>query len=648
MLSEEARGADFSTTASFFKSHVLPVLNKNCLSCHGAIKKKAKLDLRTPEAIFRGGKNGPAVVPGKPGESPLIPFVHPHGDPHMPPGKSQLSPEELSVLEAWILRLGGATDTTAWAKRRKSRASGGELPDWLPPPGVSPTSVIDLLVETRWREKNVQPSESCDDATFVRRSYLDLVGRIPAPEEAADFLADTSSRKRAGLVDRLIASKEHARHLREVFDVVLLGRPKNLASADRSSHGWHAYLERAFHENRPWNEVLTEIIDARSESEASRGSFWFLYERKNKHQEIAKKAAPALFGVQMDCAQCHDHPVAPEILQEHYWGLVAFFSRSSNIDTKRGPAVAESAIGGFSKYADLAGENHDAVLSFFTGACIDEKFPKEGEKEVDQPANYEIAPPKKGQKAERPALPKFSRRRKLIEVAIEKSDLPARALVNRVWALLLGRGLVHPIDKMDSTHPPSHPALLEWLTRDFAASGYDVRRLIRAIALSRPYALDVTPSESSNETNPTDDLFARALEKPLTAESLHRSLLVASGRFDPKRTERAPDGLVSLFPNVFHEEYNASLKQALFLSNNPLVDGLVGREKGNTVDDLLAIEDHRMRVETLFSRVFLRSPDEEELERSLAYLKARSDRAEDACEQLLWALLTSAEFRFNH
>lgn len=98
MLSEEARGADFSTTASFFKSHVLPVLNKNCLSCHGAIKKKAKLDLRTPEAIFRGGKNGPAVVPWKPGESPLFRFVQPDGDPHMPPGKSQLSPEELSVL----------------------------------------------------------------------------------------------------------------------------------------------------------------------------------------------------------------------------------------------------------------------------------------------------------------------------------------------------------------------------------------------------------------------------------------------------------------------------------------------------------------------------------------------------------------------
>ena len=149
------------------------------------------------------------------------------------------------------------------------------------------------------------------------------------------------------------------------------------------------------------------------------------------------------------------------------------------------------------------------------------------------------------------------------------SPLLARAMVNRVWALLFGRGLVHPVDLMDSKHPPSHPELLDWLARDFERSGYDVKRLIRTLCGTRAYQFDSRPAKSSKTKAASPDAFARALDKPLTAEQLFRSLLVATtGNVANKDEKELRRAFIKQFPDLFPAEYNASLQQAMFLSNS--------------------------------------------------------------------------------
>lgn len=446
-------------------------------------------------------------------------------------------------------------------------------------------------------------------------------------------------------MDRLLASPEYPQRMRDVFDVVFMGRkaaePRRRRSGGESGDyrkEWLAYLERSFAENRPWDLVVREVLLARPTSEADRGAVWFLYARRDQYQEIAEAVSPAVFGVQIQCAQCHNHPLSREILQGHYWGLVSFFNRGKNRMTKAGPRVAETATGGFGQFATLAGQSLPATLSFLEVEEVAETRPAPGAKEEDKP---ELYLPPGGE--EEPPVPRFSRREQFVQRVVKGNPRVARAAVNRFWALLMGRGLVHPVDQMDSRHTPSHPELLEWLAKDFERSGYDVRRLVRAIVLSRPYQLDSRPAGQAGP-----ELFASGLEKPLTAEVLYRSLLQAStGKADTENPELRAE-LVDLFPEVFPEEAISTLRQTMFLTNNPQVDRLLQPAEGNTAARLAAIADPAKRVREAFRIAYGRDPAADELKTSVAYLAARRDRPAQATAQLWWALLTGPEFRFNH
>jgi hypothetical protein len=642
-----------AATQGLWTSHLQPLLQKRCFRCHGGAKRKSELDLRTREAILKGGDRGPAVVAGNPEESLIFKVIQPGAELSMPPdGENALSEDEILLVRRWIEKSSIARESGS-AKEKNVATPRQDSPDReLPLSGLTPHLVIDLLVESGWKKRGVQPVSRCSDRTYVRRVYLDLAGRIPTSEEVRAFLDGTASEKRERLLERLLDGPDYPRRMREVFDVVLMGRGTPGTIDQRRSSKWYDYLEWAFRTGRPWNEIVRDLVLARPSRAEERGAVSFLREGRNKHQEIAERVSPALFGLQVQCAQCHDHPVAPEIEQRHYWGLVSFFSRSTNIDTKQGPGVAESAIGGFSKFADLEGENHDAVLAFFGGKVVPETRPADGEKEKDAGEKYIVAPPSKGERAERAPVPKFSRREELFKLAAD-TDLLARAFVNRMWALLMGRGLVHPVDKMDSAHPPSHPRLLAWLVRDFNESGYDIRRLIRAIVSSRAYQLDSRIPAGATGAQP--DAFARALDKPLSAETLYRSMLIASGKISVE-DGRAPDieldtpdayRFTTVFPDLFPQEKMSNLKQALFLTNSPVVDALLEPAEGNTSARLVAVKDEKELVERAFDVVFGRAPDEAELGESIAYLEARRDRRQDGVKQLLWAMMTSAEFRMN-
>jgi hypothetical protein len=647
------------SAADFWADHVEPILKEHCVECHSPTRSKSRLDLSTFQNALRGGDRGAGFVPGRPEESSLYLLLKPGADPHMPP-KKQLSDEQLALIRTGIEKLeakpAAAASSESASNSSTSLATGASVvrkPVWVPPADMAPSAVIDGFLERGWKARKVRPAARADDATWLRRIHLDLVGRIPTEEEVARFQRLPARKRRETTVDGLLAHPEHPRHLREMFDVLWMGRPTGNAEAQRRDHHWYEFLETSFRENRPWDAMVRDLIVARPAKPEQRGLVQFLYERQNNPQAMAEAVAPLVFGLQIGCAQCHDHMVAREIKQAHYWGMVAAFNRSKNVDSDAGFGLAESAIGGFVSFANLKKESQQARLVFFNGRTVDEPWPADGTKEVDAPEKYRVPPPKNKERPPAPAEPQFSRRQALAEAVTRDNPLLARAAVNRVWAMFLGRGLVHPVDLMDSQHAPSHPELLDWLAQDFEHNGYDLRRLIRNLVLSQAYQLDSRPAPGKA---PADEAFARAIEKPLSAEQLARSLILAAGPWkadakspaalvtvDPTSLQRA---LVRDFPNLFAPEYNATLQQALFLSNSPVLESMLQPRPGNLAERLAGLADDPTRVKTAFQAVLGRSPDRDELRASVAYLQEHPGQG--GRSQFLWALLSGAEFQVNH
>jgi hypothetical protein len=608
---------------ALWKGGVQEVFDRQCVKCHGPLKQKSGLQLDHLEAVLKGNEDGAVVTPGKPEESRLIAALAPDADPHMPP-KKQLAEGDIAKLKTWIAALAqpGAAATAPQALV-------------IPPPTTEPSAAIDYFLAAGWKTRGLTPAATCDDRTFVRRVFLDLAGRIPTPEEAQTFLNDASAGKRTALVERLLASDEYARTFREIWDVLLMGRRTGRREERRRENGWFDFLEAAFRQNRPWDEVVRTIITARPEKPDDRGAIWFLYERRNEYQQMAEAIAPVIYGTKVDCAQCHDHPLAHEIKQAHYWGLVAAFNRSKNVE-KGTPAVSESAVGGFVNFTNLKKESQPAVMAMLTGRTIAEDRPAPDVKQEDLPDGYidPVASVK---------VPKFSRRAALAEAATHNNPLLARAFVNHAWAILTGRGLVHPVDEVNSKHPPSHPELLEWLATDFAAHGYDMRRVIRAIVLSRGYQL---AASNTAQAAPPPDAFAAALERPLTAEAIARSARVAAGRTaDDAGLSRV---VAERFPEVLPRVVTPSIQQAMFLANSEELLSLFKPDSGTAAERLGVLPNFEARARAAFHAALIREPDADEVARGVEFLKARADHPAEAAGELLWALVTGPEFLTNH
>ena len=616
----------------FVSSQIHPVIIDNCTKCHGGVKQKGGLDLRTIKAALEGGETDTALIPGDPETSPLYQVVQVDSDPHMPP-KKQLPVEEIEALKTWITKL------------RITPPKELALPDPLKPI----TTVIDQLIRAKWQAEKIAPARRSSDATFLRRVYLDLIGRIPRIPEINSFLADQNPEKRNLLIDYLTTTEEHADHLAQVFNIVFLDRAHLRKRSHTNRKPWLDYLRWAFKTNRPWDQVGRDLVLARPKSAQEQGASWFIHDQRDDHSQIATRVSRTLLGKQVQCAQCHDHPVAPEIEQRHYWGLVAFFNRSLNVKTPEGPRVAERASGGYDKFANLEGKTDQSQLILYSNKIITETG---GKQSNDSAELYSVGPPKqwfrklkKGEKLNKDLpnlpVPKFSRRQAFAQsLTIDNPDF-ARAIVNRIWALMFGRGLVHPVDLMDSSHPPSHPELLAWLARDFSNHHYDLRRLIRQIAKSTSYQLDSRPAPSAGQP-PLDSFFARALDKPLSAETFTRSLRVALGHENPN-DETLRNHFAKILPELFADNFSPSVQQTMFLTNGPFFDKIIS--EGPLLSHLQNMKNPQALVHETFQSILSRAPEPIELERSLSFVDPND---KSSIQQFVWALLTSAEFRFTN
>jgi hypothetical protein len=492
------------------------------------------------------------------------------------------------------------------------------------------------------------------DAEFLRRIYLDLAGCIPTAAQARAFLQDPAADKRARLIDQLLASPAYARHMQQVFDALLMERrpAKNVPAAQ-----WQEYLYRSFASNKPYDLLVRELLSADGADPKSRPAARFLLDRDGEPHQITRDVSRLFLGMNLQCAQCHDHPLVDAYHQEHYYGVYAFFNRSYLL---RDPASKQMVL------AEKA-EGEVSFQSVFMPKVTKATGPRlpDGpllkEPKLVKGKEYLVAPAKNV----RP-VPAFSRRAQLASLLADGSNERfKRTAANRLWALVMGRGIVQPLDYDHAGNPPSHPELLHLLTNDLAARHFDVKGLLRELTLSRAYQRSSSLPAGSKQM-PEATAFAVAALRPLSPEQLAASLMQATGLTDaerqtlgPKATEPALFARLAknlpAFETIFggqpgepaDGQSEPTLAQALFLRNGAQLEGWLAPRPGTLTARLLAIKDAAAVADELYLSVLTRPPGNDEKKEVADYLAARTDRTA-ALRELAWALLTSAEFRFNH
>ncbi len=503
------------------------------------------------------------------------------------------------------------------------------------------------------------------DAEFLRRVTLDLAGRIPSAAETRAFLA---SPDRVKLIDGLLASPDHARRMQEAFTVMWLERRGGETIADRE---WAEWLRGAFAANLPWDRLVRELLAADGRDPASRPAVKFYLDagRSDLHR-LTTDVGRLFLGRNYLCAQCHDHPSIRDYMQADYMGLYVYVGQGkavTNPKTKQ-PLFVDLPAAGKTEFASVFKPGEKKA----TGPHL----PGGKEREVPTfPKGQEFAEPARDGM---PGVPKFRPRALLSEDLVSGENLQfARNSVNRFWFLLMGRGLVHPLDLDHRANPPSHPELLDTLAAEFAAGGFDVRRLLRSIVMSETYHRSglLPAGVAAREVRP--ESYRAAIARPLSAEQLARAALEATGNLEALLRAPSPEkgrfvvkdylsgksaeppatlpDALKLFEAIFGNpagepevDFQPSMSHALFLMNDRLILHWLEPRPGNLVDRLLGLEDPGAVADELYLSVLTRPPGAAEKAEVTAHLEKHRDQRGVALANLAWALLASAEFRLNH
>lgn len=512
-------------------------------------------------------------------------------------------------------------------------------------------TAINHYVSAHLAKNGVNPVAPADDATLLRRTMLDLAGRIPHALERDWFLSLPEADRRRMLVERLMQSPDFDFHHRNWLDESLLpNQPYN--------DEFRNYLLTAVQGRHSWDTIFRELMKAGVAEGPEKGAAQFLKSRVRELDDLTNDTAILFFGVNISCAKCHDHPLVTDWKQDHFYGMQAFFQRT--YQTRKVSALAERPFGEV-KFTTTSGEEKKAAFMFLTGDQVTDRTP-------EYPAEERKSLEERIRKLEQEdveaeiVVPEFRPRDELVEVALRdsKDRFFARNIVNRVWARLLGTGLVDPLDQMHSGNPPSHPELLAWLANDLVSHGYDLRRLIQGIVLSEAYARSSEWAQPSEQ--PAANLFAVAKTRPLTPRQLAASLHVsvrnpeqwpaidATDEWIKRRTdlENQANGWVREFEQP-GDNFQVAVDEALFFSNSQRIQNEMLRDSDDRLLGALRKgENQNQAIEVLWLTVLGRVPQVDEITSANNWLDRIPDKKNESRTQLLWALLAGPEFRFNH
>ncbi|BBO30827.1 hypothetical protein PLANPX_0439 [Lacipirellula parvula] len=552
---------------------------------------------------------------------------------------------------------------------------------------------IDALLRAGWQAHNLRPSRAASDGEWCRRVYLDLLGRTPTVAELDAYLARRSKTKRAELVNRLLGpdyADDFARNWTTVWTNVLIGRT---GGTDRQSitsrSGMKAYLSECFAENRPYNQMVRELItasgDARPEMPEFNGAVNFLVEKLDEGGvQAAAKSAQIFLGMSVQCTQCHNHPFN-EHRQNQFWELNAFFrqarvevERPDDDDPRRLATLSDADIAGEGKM--LARDNRREIfLEMKDGKLVDRDQAelysaplfyelRNGQLQVAYPAfvdgrslaeMFAEQGPEFGNSGR---LAQVNRRAELAKLMLAAPELE-RAAVNRLWAHFMGYGFTKPIDDMGSHNPPSHPELLEELANDFRAAGFDMKQLMRWIALSEAYGLSSEIGAGNKEDDPEQGRppqFSRFYVRQMGPEQLYESLLTAThadAGLKKGERERLKEQWLEQFNTASGNDegtettsFNGSIPQALTMMNGELVRRACSADSGGFLDKVAnnAELSDREKISYLYRAALGRLPGKDETKVCNELLAARYGNVVETLQDVWWAVLNSNEFILNH
>ena len=507
---------------------------------------------------------------------------------------------------------------------------------------------IDEQIRTGWADNEVTPSDVADDAEWLRRVYLDLVGHIPDVETVQAFLADKDESKRSKMVDQLLDDPHYVRNFTAVWTNVLLGR----VTPDRTSRpGMEKFLRESFARNRPWNEMVYDMLTAEGHFEEN-GAVNFLLGQlqgnANSEEytvEATARATRILLGMQVQCTQCHNHPFN-DWKQAQFWEFDSFFKQIVRNDVDRYDPQSGQMV---DDYSELAWRDFSGPVYYETRAA---------EMKMSLPSYF-------GQ--EIGFGPEVNRREEFAKLICrdDPNQQLAQAMVNRMWGHFFGYGFTKPVDDMGPHNPASHPELLARLTEEFVKSGYDMKQLARWIANTEAYNL----TSRFNANNQVDDpaagevpLFSHMYVKTLTAEQLYDSLLIATGAhkagqagYEQAQAQRAMwlQDFLLIFGGADDQEptvFAGSIPQALMMMNGELVQKAVNAEQGSYLYAVLmdsSLRNENAKLQQIYLAALGRLPNRNEVGALSQFIRSHPDKLA-AYQDIYWALLNSNEFVVNH
>ncbi len=497
-------------------------------------------------------------------------------------------------------------------------------------PLVSGNNFVDEKLIAKWKDLGLTPSGLCSDEEFYRRIHLDAIGTLPSPADIKAFLEDKDPNKRNRVIDKVLARPEFVDFWALKWgDLLRINRTQLNEKGMWSFYNW---IRTALRENKPVDEFVRDIITAEG-STFTVGPANF-YRVGASATDWSEAASQLFLGVRLQCAKCHHHPWE-KWSQDDYYGMGAFFVR---LGTK-----------GSREFGLFGGERVTYLRP--TG-------------EISNPRTGTVVPP---HPLDGPAMPDpFDRRRKLAEwMTAPTNPFFARNVVNRFWGYLMGRGLVEPIDDMRATNPASNPELLDALAQDFVKAKFDLKHLLRTIMRSRAYQIS-SATTPGNQPDAANVNFTHCTVKRLTAEELADALDFATGTKEkypglPKGTRaiQLPDSEVrSFFLDTFgrparkvscecERSGQPNIAQAMHLLNGDFLNRKIASAEGR-IEGLFKSQAPLPKVvEELYLATVSRPPKPKESEKALDWLKTAPSPKEGA-QDLLWALLNSREFLFNH
>jgi len=498
----------------------------------------------------------------------------------------------------------------------------------------NPANFIDEAVFAKLKLLGIPPSELADDATYLRRVSLDITGTLPTEEEVRTFLADTSADKREQLVDRLLDTEAYADYFANKWNLVL----RNKKRKNEDLHGTYAFYRwvwESLYDNKPYDEFVREIVSASGEATSNPAVVW--YREVNEVNEQVEDTAQLFLGLRIQCARCHHHPFE-KWSQNDYYGFAAFFTTVGN----------KTVPGALKQQRDRRIFHNEKVAQ--------SQNPRT--KENLKPAGLGSDPLE---------IPVDRDPRVHLADWMARKDNPffAHALVNRYWKHFFDRGIVEPEDDMRATNPPSNPVLLQALASNFIDNKFDLKWLVRTICLSKTYQLSALPNDFNLKDKQN---FSRYYPKRLTAEALYDAFHQVtnttqgySGQPGGTRAIQLADPSIGpYFLKVFGQpqgdtacecerSQEANLAQSLHLLNSSEVQTKISNASGRA--QLLTNDKerpHDKRIQELYRWAYAREPNADELQIALGHIQKHDANVKVAYEDIIWALINTKEFLFNH